>query len=69
MSERMDSQFLTAEQLARLIGRSVSTVRRYAHHGVIYAYRVRGGKMRFDPDDAELLKQLLDGGFKPNYKH
>lgn len=69
MSTEMDYSLLTTRQVAVLIGKSVVTVRRYANSGAIVPYRVCGSQMRFEPHDVEKLLILLEGGWKPSFKH
>ena len=51
----MSTQPLTIGEVARLLGVSVSTVRRYEAAGLIAARRTPGGQRRFDAADVEML--------------
>ena len=52
----MSTQPLTIGEVARRLGVSVSTVRRYEAAGLITARRTPGGQRRFDAADVEKLR-------------
>ncbi|MBX5442127.1 MAG: helix-turn-helix domain-containing protein [Solirubrobacteraceae bacterium] len=53
---------LTASQAARLLGVSVSTIRRWSDSGALPVYRTPGGQRRFNRDQLEAFVASLERG-------
>jgi excisionase family DNA binding protein len=51
---------LTTSEVARRLGVSLGTVRRWADHGHLPAYRTPGGQRRFSAEDVERFVASLE---------
>ncbi len=58
---------LTTSEVARRLGVSLGTVRRWADHGHLPTYRTPGGQRRFSAEDVEAFVASLErpGGRRP----
>lgn len=65
-------KYLWPHEVARELGFSAATVRRYADAGAVEVIRDAKGRRRFRPDAVEILRQvlgLLDEGERANHDH
>lgn len=70
MSDGEAKVLFGSEFAARFLGLAVSTVRKYARRKVLPSVRGKGiGDYLFTMEDLQKLKDLLDGGWKPSFKH
>lgn len=53
---------LTTSEVARRLGVSLGTVRRWSDHGHLPSYRTPGGQRRFSADDVETFVTSLGRG-------
>lgn len=56
---------LTASQAARLLGVSVSTIRRWSDAGALPGYRTPGGQRRFSREQLDAFLASLERGEGP----